>query len=88
MDPEQVRDVSPAGAVLSFLRPDESFGVGTIKSFCHFVHFFASREAADEWTAGHEGTFVLSIDEGFEIARRTNHARFGAALDPAAKAER
>lgn len=78
--PEEVRELSPAGAVLSFLRPDTSFGVDTIKSFCHFIHFFASREAAEQWTAEHEGTFVISIDEGFEIARRANRARFSTAL--------
>ena len=84
VEPEAVRDVSPDGAALSFLRPGESFGVDTIESFCHFVHFFASRDAADAWTAQHDETFVLSIDDGFEIARRTNRARFGAALATAA----
>jgi alkylmercury lyase len=75
--PEGPRDVSPAGAVLSFLRPATSFGDDVIHSFCRFVHFFASPAAAATWTAGHPGTFVISIEEGFEIGRRTNAAQWG-----------
>lgn len=75
-----VRNVSPAGAALSFLRREQPFDADTITSFCHFVHFFASEAAALEWTANHPNTFVISIDEGFEIGRMTNKARFGAAL--------
>jgi hypothetical protein len=46
----------------------------------HFVHFFASEAAALKWPADHGNTFVLSIEEGFEIRRMTNKAKFGAAL--------
>jgi alkylmercury lyase len=65
--PEGVREVSPAGAVLSFLGREQPLDADTIKTFCHYVHFFASRQAAIQWTAEHPGTFVLSIDEGAEI---------------------
>jgi alkylmercury lyase len=75
-----VRNLSPAGAVLSFLRREQPFDADTIISFCHFVHFFASEAAALEWTATHPNTFVISIDDGFEIGRITNQAKFGAAL--------
>lgn len=75
-----VRGLSPATAVLSFLRRDERFDADTITSFCHFVHFFASEEAAAEWTAKHQHTFVLSIEDGFEIATMTNRIRYGALL--------
>lgn len=78
--PTGVRDVSPAAAGLSFLRRERPFDADLIKTFCHFVHFFASPEAAKAWTAQHPGTFVLSIDEGAEIARRVNHASFAAVL--------
>jgi alkylmercury lyase len=79
--PDGVREVSPAGAVLSFLRRDTPFDADTVTSFCHFVHFFASAQAGEQWTARHPGTFVLSIDEGVAIARATNRASFAAALD-------
>jgi alkylmercury lyase len=78
--PQGVRDVSPAGVVLSFLRHQQPFDADTIKTFCHFVHFFASAEAATQWTAQHPGTFVLSIDEGLRLARHVNRASFGTAL--------
>ncbi|HET8536029.1 MAG TPA: alkylmercury lyase MerB [Solirubrobacteraceae bacterium] len=78
--PTGVRNVSPAGAVLSFLRREQPFDADLIKTFCHFVHFFASPEAASDWTTQHPGTFVLSIDEGTEIARRANHASFESVL--------
>lgn len=77
---EGVRGLSPPSAVLSFLRPDRPFDAKTIVSFCHFVHFFASAEAAGEWTTAHEGTFALSVEDGFEIGRRANREVFGAAL--------
>lgn len=72
-----VRDVSPSGAVLSFLHRDEPFDADTIVSFCHFVHFFHDEDVAREWTTKHEGTFTLSIEDGFELGRTVNRARFG-----------
>jgi alkylmercury lyase len=81
-----VRDPSPRDAVLSFLRPNRLFDASTITTFCHFVHFFASSEAAERWTAEHAGTFVLSIDDGFQLGRRVNRAKFGAALGRTAAA--
>lgn len=65
-------DVSPAGAILSFVRREEPFDADTITSFCHFVHFFASEDAADAWTAEHPGTFAMSIEDGYEVGRIAN----------------
>lgn len=78
--PEGPRNVSPAGAVISFMRPDGPFDADVVRSFCHHVRFFASAEAADEWTAQHASTFVMSIADGFELGRLVNRANFGAAL--------
>jgi alkylmercury lyase len=65
--PEGVDDVSPPGVVLSALLPEQPFDPDVIASFCDFVHFFASEAAATEWTAKHDGTFTLSVAEGFEL---------------------
>jgi alkylmercury lyase len=74
------RDVAPADTVLSF-RPDSAVFVdGVQESFCRFVHFFSSPAAAEPWIAAHPGTVVISLEEGFEIGRRTNAAQFGSAL--------
>jgi alkylmercury lyase len=77
--PEGYRDVTPPGAVLSFVRPPE-FDADVIRSFCHHIHFFPTREAGERWTAAHESAFVLTLNEGFELGRSWVEARFGAAL--------
>ena len=78
--PEGPIDVRPPWTVLSFLAPERPFDDDVLRSFCHFVHFFASEEAAREWTAGHPGTFTLSLEQGFRLGRKTNQATFGVAL--------
>jgi hypothetical protein len=42
-----------------------------IKNACHCIHFFASDEAAQEWAREHDRTFVVSIEDAFELAART-----------------
>jgi alkylmercury lyase len=75
--------VSPAGTVLSFLAPEAPFDADVVRSFCHFVHFFASEQAARQWIAEHPGTFTVSVDDSFTLGQRTNAAAFGGALDGA-----
>lgn len=78
--PEGVKAVRPEGAVVSFLLPDGPFGADVVQRFCHFVHFFASQQSARRWTGDHPGTFLLSVDEAFELGRRTNRLRAPDAL--------
>ena len=47
-----------------------------IQSFCHFVHLFASRDAGESWIVEHPGTFLLSLDEAFELGRLVNARNF------------
>jgi alkylmercury lyase len=70
-------EVSPAGAMLSFIRPGPAFTEDPVASFCRFVHFFASRQATEAWIRRHPGTFVISIEQGFEICRRRPPKRGG-----------
>jgi hypothetical protein len=51
-----------------------------IRTFCSFVHFFASDEAARVWTERSEGSYVASIADGFEFGRLFNQVLVGAAL--------
>jgi alkylmercury lyase len=74
--PTGVTETSHREAVVSFLRPDGPFDAGVIESFCHFVHFFASRQAGEQWTAGHPGTFVLTLGEAADLAARGNRRMF------------
>jgi alkylmercury lyase len=76
----QVTSQDPRETVLSFLHRDQPFDADTIRTFCHYVHFFANPDAAAEWTANREGTFTLSLAQGSEIARLTNRARFASTI--------
>ena len=78
--PDGVTGMSHPGAVVSFLRPDGPFDSGVVQSFCHYVHFFASRQAGEQWVAGHPGTFLLTLREASDLAGRVNQRMFPATL--------
>ena len=82
--PDGVKHVEPESTVVSFLTPDRGFDGNVIANFCHFVHFFSSRETGGAWTAQHPGTFLLSVDDAFALGRLTNARNFGEALIPPA----
>lgn len=74
---QRVESLDPTGAQMSLLLPDRG-GVqkDVITTFCHFVHFFPSHQAAQNWTAQHPGTFVLSVHEAHILARLKNEAQY------------
>lgn len=78
--PDAVETVEPPETVVSFLLPEalriEQTAAETMKSFCHQVYFVASPEAGRAWTERHPGTFVLSLDDAFALARMLNAHRF------------
>jgi alkylmercury lyase len=74
--PDGIAETSHPGAVVSFLMPDGPFDAGVIESFCHFVHFFASRQAGEQWTAGHPGTFLLTLGQAAGLAEGGNRRMF------------
>ncbi|MGH7629155.1 MAG: organomercurial lyase [Gemmatimonadales bacterium] len=80
--PDRIGDVDPSGAVMSFVLPDAAVlsttAANVVTSFCHHIFFLASAEAGARWTARHEGTFLLTLDQAFEMAKRANAATFGA----------
>lgn len=71
-------EVRPADAVLSFLAPRRQFDADVVRSFCHFVRFFASEDRSKP------GTFTLSIEDGYRLGQLTNEAAFGTALSDVA----
>lgn len=81
VDEGGVHEVAPQGAVMTL------HGVGgldladAVGTFCCFVQFFASEEAAVAWSKRSEGTYVASIAEGFEYGRLFNRAWLGDALE-------
>lgn len=69
---------------MSFLAPDSSDfreSAGTVMTrFCHYVFLFGSHGSGERWTARHPGTFLLSLEQAAELARRFNARNFSAAL--------
>jgi alkylmercury lyase len=72
---EQVEEVQPPGAVMSMIVIDPNAAdMSSVQaiwgSFCHHVHFFPSREEAEQWAAGRDEIEIISVEEGFELVRQ------------------
>ena len=70
--PEGVKEVSPAGAVMSTVILDSnSTDLNTPTeiqmNFCRNTHFFASGEEVEQWAAGRSDIETLSLDEAFDL---------------------
>ncbi len=79
--PAGVQQVDPADVVLSFLIPDsDRINADVITSFCHYVHFFRSPQAALPWLAEHPDSFLLSLPDAYALGRRINRARYDESL--------
>lgn len=79
---EGFQDLEPSEAVMSMLTPEEvgarlDRGEDVIQGLCHWIYFFASDEAAREWTSEHPGTATFPIEEGFELGRRWMAHKWG-----------
>jgi alkylmercury lyase len=83
--PDGPRDVSPPNAVLSMRVPDERATSHIVSNFCSFVLLFASAVAAKTWTAERPGTFVISIDDAFDLGRMLVFQRAGRNSSSAAR---
>ncbi len=82
--PDGVRSREPETTVVSFVALDidlfNSSASNVMASFCHFVFFFESRESGERWTSNHEDTFLVTLDEAADLAKRLNARNWGAAL--------
>lgn len=81
VDGAGVHDVAPEGAAMTLHEVGGFDLQDVVGTFCCYVHFFASEQAAHAWAERSEGTYVASIAEGFEYGRLYNHAQLGAALE-------
>jgi len=75
VSPERVKDVNPASAVVSIVIVDPAeHDMASVKAiwsnFCRHIHFFASREEAEQRAVGREDIAILTVDEGFELGRQ------------------
>jgi len=81
IEPTGVETTQPETVALSFLVPRASDVEKSVtESFCCQVHFFSSPETAGPWVSTHSGTFVLSLDEAWQIGVRKNAAQFAASF--------
>ncbi len=82
--PDGVRSREPETTVVSFVALDadlfNSSASNVMASFCHFVFFFESPESGEAWVAKHPGTFLLTLDEAADLAKRLNARTWGSAL--------
>jgi len=75
--PDGIRSVAQKDVCVSFVTPDiGKFRKDIISNFCHLVYFFSSKEAASQWASEHEGTFILTLDEAFELGGRKNETQY------------
>jgi len=65
-------------ARLSFLRPGQPWDDDVTTTFCRYVRHFTGPATAQQWTAAHPGTFVISLNDAAELARRHAARTFGA----------
>ncbi len=76
--PEGAESADGQKVYVSFLEPpdEEKLAEDVIGSFCHYVFFFPSLEEAQAWTAAHPGTYLLTLNEAFELGRRKNARQY------------
>lgn len=84
-----VERVEPATTVMSFVVPDPiKFQQNVLTSFCHYVHFFSSREAGQAWTSRHDGTFIVTLDQAVFLAQEKNRIQYRDVLSPRERLDR
>ena len=91
VSPERVVAVEPRNAVTSFMIPRaDEMRSDVIKSFCHYLHFFTSRETAEKWVSASEkkaDLVILSLVEAYRIGVEKNRLQYGETMGaPAADA--
>lgn len=72
--PNGVEQVEPAEAVVSLVAPGASADIR--RSFCDYVNFFSSNEAASSWLSKHPGATTLPVKEAYRLGRRLAESIF------------
>lgn len=82
--PDGVQNVSPEGAVVSFVQLEgKQFDDDVISNFCHYHYLFTSAEEGYRW-AEEQPTelLILTVEECFELMARIADALFWETLEP------
>src|SRR5919106_5869275 len=75
-----VRELEPASAVLSMARAGFPMGDDVVPAACGPINFFGSDESGRTFTERVDGTFLLTMEQGLELARLITRAVVGSAL--------
>ncbi len=77
VEPDGVKELDPSDAVTSFLTTDATSIIENIVSnFCHYIYFFPSPETGGQWVSENKGTFLLSIEDAYNLGRRKNQIQY------------
>ncbi|MGH1348785.1 MAG: alkylmercury lyase MerB [Nannocystales bacterium] len=74
------------GVMVSFVTPQTPLAADVRARFCCFVHFFESRDVAEQWATTQSDIEILSLSRASELGRRLTYRMFGAAPEPVADA--
>jgi alkylmercury lyase len=66
--PDGVPEVRPVDTVVSVVGAETDTRGGPASPRCSQMHFFGSRESAEEWLQDRPGISILTVEEVFEIA--------------------
>jgi alkylmercury lyase len=72
--PASIEALDPADAVMSLVLVDpQHFDTSSVEAvwsaFCTLVHFFATRDEAQQWMHARDGMAILTVRDGYELAR-------------------
>jgi len=70
--PDGIEAVSHPDAIVSFVGLDAMGGdahADQCLTFCHHVFFLASVAVGSAWVAQHPGSFLLSLEQAFELGQ-------------------
>lgn len=75
--PDRIEKRPPEDISMSFIVPGAS-GIreNLITNFCHYLHFFISPESAGKWSSENEGTFIMSLDDAFNLGQEKNKLQY------------
>ena len=75
--PDGVEKTDPDGVVMSFVMPETAGYRADLRgTFCRYVNFFASDQAAAAWLTGNAGAAILSLAEAYALGRIRNETGF------------
>lgn len=85
---EGIKDLNPVGAVMSYVKPENTrIDENVIQGFCHYIFFFTSEKTGTEWVSRHDNAGLMSLDDAFQLAKRKNEHQYPDVLYPATNQE-